>query len=389
VAALGQVAAIAGLGGIGKTQTAVEYAYRHFPADYDWVFWVKADTELNAVTDLANIGRSLDLPGETLDELALQTRQWLETNDRWLLVFDNADRPELLKSVLPRGHQGKVLLTSRARRFASLGIKAPIEVQKLSQEESILFLKDRTQRFDLDAAELAAVTELARELDGLPLALEQAAAYIDQMQVPFAVYGAHYRRQRLALLERQLPETGNYPASVATTWKLNFEEVERRSPLAVQILQVSSVWAADDILEALLPRPELGLVGVENELTLAEGLAALASFSLIDRERETASYSMHRMVQEVVWYGLSAAQKQDWLQLAITLFYSYAVFFNPKEIENWQIYSALAPHVQAITLRLETAPVETLELAILLNQIGYYLCTQGHYSEAEPLFVFL
>jgi hypothetical protein len=133
VAALSQVAAIAGLGGIGKTQTAVEYAYRHFPADYDWVFWVKADTELNAVTDLANIGRSLDLPGETLDELALQTRQWLETNDRWLLVFDNADRPELLKSVLPRGHQGKVLLTSRARRFASLGIKAPIEVPDFSR----------------------------------------------------------------------------------------------------------------------------------------------------------------------------------------------------------------------------------------------------------------
>jgi hypothetical protein len=74
----------------------------------------------------------------------------------------------------------------------------------------------------------------------------------------------------------------------------------RRSPLAVQIFQVSSVGAADDIVEALLRRAELGLVGAEDELTLAEGLAALASFSLIERERETASYSMHRMVQEVV-----------------------------------------------------------------------------------------
>jgi tetratricopeptide (TPR) repeat protein len=384
VAALSQAVALAGLGGIGKTQTAVEYAYCHFPADYDWVFWVKADTELNAITDLANIGRSLDLSGETLDELATQTRHWLETHDRWLLIFDNADQPELLKSVLPRGHQGKVLLTSRARRFASLGIKAPIEVQRLSPEESIAFLKDRAQQSDLDAAEFTAAKELVRELDGLPLALEQAAAYITQMQVGFGVYLRHYRQKGLALLERLLPETGDYPASVATTWQLNFEEVERRSLLAAQILQVSSVWASDGVWEAQLQRAELELVGAVDGLTLAEGLAALASFSLIERNRENSSYSIHRMVQEVVWHGLSNAQQQDWLQRVIGLFDN--VFPDPAKIDNWQFCGYIVPHVQAITLRLETQPIETLKLAHLFNQTGYFLDDQGRYTEVEPLY---
>ena len=374
------LAAIAGLGGIGKTQTAVEYAYRHFPVDYDWVFWVKAETELSAVTDLATIGRSLDLAGATLDELAMQVRQWLETHDRWLLIFDNADQPELLKSVLPRRHAGRILLTSRARRFVSVGIKAPIEIGKLSLEESIVFLGDRTQRLELDAAELAAVEALARDLDGLPLALEQAGAYIDQMQVRFAVYLSHYRQQRVAMLERQMPETGDYPASVAKTWGLNFEEVGQRSPLAVQILQVSAVLAANDIPEAVLQQSQLGLGA--DELTLTEGLAALANFSLI--QRDGGVYSIHRMVQEVVWQGLAVEVRQDWLERAIATL--NAVFPDVTKIENWQVCGLLVPHVQAIAARLEVNPVDVPEVGRVLNQAGYYLYEQGRYSEAEPMY---
>ncbi|MEX0271090.1 NB-ARC domain-containing protein [Leptolyngbyaceae cyanobacterium UHCC 1019] len=202
-AALNQAAALSGLGGIGKTQTAVEYAYRYFydTPIYEWVFWVKADTELALVTDLAELARSLDLGDGTLEELAARSLRWLETNHRWLLIFDNADEPETVKPWLPRNPQGRVLLTSRAPRFTSLGVKNPIAVTKFSLEESIAFLRDRTNLPALDAAELAAITALAQELDGLPLALEQAAAYIAQMGVSFAVYW-HYYQQRLVLLEK-------------------------------------------------------------------------------------------------------------------------------------------------------------------------------------------
>jgi len=388
LAVLNQVAAIAGLGGIGKTQTAVEYAYQYFydTPTYDWVFWVKADTELNLVTGLADIARSLNLAEGNLEELAARSRQWLETHERWLLIFDNADQPQWVKPWLPRNPQGRVLLTSRAQRFTSLGIKKPITVKALSLEQSIAFLRDRTNRPELDAGELAAVTALATELAGLPLALEQAAAYLQQTGVQFAVYWQYYQQRQLALLEKRTPETGDYPQSVATTWLLNFEAVATESPASVPILQLSTVLAADDIPELVLLRgaTELGLVDCTDELALGEQLAALADFSLIQREQETASYSIHRMVQAVIWHRLTATEQQAWMQRAIAGL--NAVFPDVTQFKKWAICGQLVPHVQAIASRPEATALETTDWALLLSRAGYYLNRQGRYSEVEPLY---
>jgi tetratricopeptide (TPR) repeat protein len=401
-AALNQGAALAGLGGVGKTQTAVEYAYRYFydEAFYQWVFWVKADTELALITDLAAIARSLDLGDGTLEELATRSRQWLAKHPHWLLIFDNADQPEIVKPWLPRNPQGRVLLTSRAQRFTSLGIQAPIAVQKLSLEESIAFLRDRTQPRDqdgaqsappdLDAAELAAATALAQELDGLPLAMEQAAAYIDRALVSspqrFAVYWQAYQHRQLALLQRSQPQTGDYPQTVQTTWVLNFEQVQNLSPAAVPILHLSAVLAADDIPEFLLLEgaAEFGFVDGTDELALAEQLATLADFSLIQRERDKASYSIHRMVQAVIWQGLTEAEQQDWLHRAIAGL--SAVFPDPEQVGTWAICGQLTPHVQAIAALPTSPALDTPPGADLLNQTGGYLYAQGRYDEAKPLY---
>jgi len=389
VAALSQSAAIAGLGGIGKTQTAIEYAYRYFYDEsiYEWAFWVRADTELNIVTGLAELARSLDLGEGKLDELAERARRWLETHDRWLLIFDNADDPKLLEPWMPKNLQGRVLLTSRAKRFVSLGIKAPIELKAFSQQGSIEFLQERCDRVSLDAAELAALAALAQELAGLPLALEQAGAYLQRMKVSFAVYWRHYQQRRLELLERGQPETGEYPMSVATTWLLNFEQVEQKSPASVPILRLSSVLAGDEIDEQLLLvcAKEFGLTDCTDELALAEQLAALEDFSLIARERETVSYGIHRMVQAVVWQGLTAAEQQDWMLRAIAGL--SAAFPDVSKFENWAMCGRLVPHVQAITARQSAETLETTNWALLLSQAGRYLNGQERYEAAEPLFL--
>ena len=190
---------------------------------------------------------------------------------------------------------------------------------------------------------------------------------------------------QLTLLEKGLPETGDYPRSVATTWLLNFEAVAQRSPASIPILQLSAVLAADNILEQLLLdcAEEYGLVDCTDELALAEQLAALADFSLIQREQETASYSIHRMVQAVVWQQLTETERQRWLQRAIAGLKT--VFPDVSKFENWAVGGQLAPHVQAIALRPEAAELITLEWAWLLNSTGYYLRDQGRYTEAEPL----
>jgi hypothetical protein len=145
-----------------------------------------------------------------------------------------------------------------------------------------------------------------------------------------------------------LPETGDYPETVVTTWQLNFEEVERRSPASVPILHLSSVLAPDNIAEWLLLNgaESFGLVDCTDELALAEQLAALADFSLIQRDQATQTYSIHRMVQAVVWQGQSEPEQLDCLQQAVTGL--NAVFPDVTKFEHWATCGLLVNHVQSL-----------------------------------------
>ena len=218
-AVLSQTQAISGLGGVGKTQTVLEYAHQ-YRGDYDAVFWISAASELELRTEYAQIAARLGLPHDAGDaEGAMRAaRRWLESSPdrRWLLVFDNADDPQVLKVLqgwLPSGSpSGHMLVTSRARVLEALGLVSPLALATLPAAESTAFLLKRTGREQAGAGEVTGAAELARELDGLPLALEQAAAYVLDRDVPFAEYLASYRRQRLALLEQRGPQSGGVSA---------------------------------------------------------------------------------------------------------------------------------------------------------------------------------
>ncbi|HSM83435.1 MAG TPA: ATP-binding protein, partial [Nodosilinea sp.] len=147
-AAISQTQAISGLGGIGKTQTAVEYAYR-YRDDYRDVFWVRADTELELTSSYVAIAQALNLPlkdAENQDETVRSVRLWLSREDGWLLIFDNADRPDLVQPFLPREIKGHILVTSRAQDFQDLGIVQPLAMATLHPDEAITFLLNRTAR---------------------------------------------------------------------------------------------------------------------------------------------------------------------------------------------------------------------------------------------------
>jgi len=149
-AALSQAKAIHGLGGVGKTQTAVEYAYRYFEDEqvYDWVFWVNA-SNLTLAADFGKIAAELALPNhetQKLDENTAAVSRWLETHDRWLLIFDNLDEPKAVKPFRPKNPNGRILLTSRAQRFESLGVANPIALKDMTPAEAHEFLWRRTGR---------------------------------------------------------------------------------------------------------------------------------------------------------------------------------------------------------------------------------------------------
>jgi transcriptional regulator with XRE-family HTH domain len=229
-AALLQAQAISGLGGIGKTQTALEYAYR-YRDDYQAVFWARADTREGLIADLAAIADLLQLPGANEQDrhrAVEAVRRWMNEHTGWLLILDNADDVELVSEFLPTASKGQILLTTRAQ---ALGMIAQgLELEQMGPEEGALFLLRRAKLIVREApldtlsyVDWAKAKTIAQVLDGLPLALDQAGAYIEETACGLSGYLNLYTRRRAALLRRRGRLVVHHPESVATTWSLAFE----------------------------------------------------------------------------------------------------------------------------------------------------------------------
>ncbi len=209
-AALSQPPAISGLGGIGKTQTAVEYAYR-YREEYQHVLWVQANTSEALLSNFVALARLLKLPEQDAREQLLivhALKQWLETHSGWLLIFDNADDLAMVQDYLPTGSTGHILLTTRAQAMSGLARK--IELDTMSPHEGATLLLRRASLIAPDAtlesaspADRALAIDIVRAMDGLPLALDQAGAYIEETSESLSTYLTLYRELRAELLKRR------------------------------------------------------------------------------------------------------------------------------------------------------------------------------------------
>jgi hypothetical protein len=180
-------AALSGLGGLGKTETALEYAYLHLD-EYDYTFWTNADSREAIASDYAIIAGLLGL---SLTEAQDQTftvnavKHWLSSHQDWLLILDNADDLATAGKFIPSGQNGHVLLTTRARAVGPIAQR--IFIEKMGSEEGALFLLRRAKGIAKDTpleavveVDRVSVDEITSELGGLPLALDQAASYIEE-----------------------------------------------------------------------------------------------------------------------------------------------------------------------------------------------------------------
>ena len=392
--------AIAGLGGIGKTQTAIEYAYRHWD-DYDAIFWCPADNEATLNTAYRDIATRLDLPqkgAQNPEDTNEAVKVWLAANSGYLLILDNADAPTIVKKYLPPHPSGHILVTSRAHNFAILNIKGPIRLNQLLAEDALTFLLQRTERETASETERIAATDLAHELGYLPLALEQAGAYIAHNEVPFAQYLADYRRLQIELLEKYGPVTGDYPETVRTTWNKSFAAIRTKSEAAAELLTISAFFSPNAIPYELIIRGarEIGeplssaLLKSATDQTkigeclipLQELLTILAEYSLILRNVDSGTYDIHRMVQTVIQDKMDDSTKQAYTERAVL---AINTTYTLVEFRYWPLYQRLLPHVLSIVEVIENKKIFLPEAARLLNQTAVYLRERAQYFQAARL----
>jgi tetratricopeptide (TPR) repeat protein len=394
---LGAIQVVAGLGGIGKTQTVVEYAYQ-YRDDYAAVFWVRADTEVDLAEGFNEIAKDVDLiERNSLDENEIRyaVTSWLSGNSDYLLIFDNADNPALVRPYIPVDPKGHLILTSRAVDFDFLeGAESVIYLSTLAPEDALEFLFTRIGLRMDDASEHAAASALAEALGYLPLALEQAAAYMKCHHESFSDYFNEYKKLRIRLLEEQGPVTGDYRDTVRTTWTRSFEAVLAKSPASIDLINICAFLNCYRIPFELVLRgtTEFGerlataiplRDSERSQHDLNKLLAPLASHSLIDICFDYHVFGIHPLVQEVVRDNMSESDRSEFPLRALR---GASRAFPQSSPENWSACERFLPHVLALEEWIPTGSEVPSESLQAFNEAAYYLVDHAQYEGAIRLF---
>ena len=337
--------ALYGLGGVGKTQLAIEYAYR-FAADYQLVLWINAEQPILIGAQLAALADHLGLPTERLvSETVGRVLGELRVRSDWLLIFDNAQRPPDLIGHLPGGTGGHVLVTSRHPGWGGLGGR--MEVDVLTRPETMGLLRRRLPTLDEPLAD-----NLAAELGDLPLAAAQAAGYLESTGLPPGTYLERFRTRRNTLLA--MGEVIGYQGRLDTTWSLSVDQVQQDSPAAVQLLRLVAYLGPEPIpLHWFTDHPELldePLRTAAAEPDQLDDLVGLiVGYSLARRQGDRLH--LHRLVQSAIRYHLPPlTQRQIRHQVLALLTATHPG--DPQDPQSWSGYAELAPHLLATALEL-------------------------------------
>ncbi len=386
--------AISGLGGIGKTQIAIEYAHR-YRDEYDAVFWVTAATRETLHSGFIALARLLQLPVRDLPDQHViidAVKQWLARHEQWLLILDNADELDLLADFLPTGDTGSILFTTRAQATGTL---APsLSIEQMSGEEGALFLLRRarllTPKGSLEQASEADRTQafpLVAAMGGLPLALDQAGAYIEETRCGLSGYLELYRTHHTSLLSRRSVSPSDHPESVAVTWRVAFLTVERTSPAAAELLGLCAFLAPDAIPEAIITEgsmklgPTLGPVA-SDALALNAALEVLQKYSLVRRHPDTKTLIIHRLVQAVLKESMDEQMQRQWAERAVC---AVNAAFPEGYFESWSRCQECLPHVLACAQAIKHYDLLLADAALLLQRAGAHAQERAQYKTAEAL----
>lgn len=300
--------ALHGMGGVGKTQVALEYAYR-FMADYDLIWWVAAEDVDQISPQLARLAGHVGVPrSENVTETAYSVLEKLRAGEvftRWLLIFDNASEPSDFEPFL-LGGIGHVLVTSFNQDWSR--VASTLEVDVFDRNESIEQLRGAVLGLSWENA-----NKIASALGDLPLAIEQAGAWLQNSGMLPETYLEELDRQAVRLLENQ---ASGFPESVVSTWRLSFERLMERSPASAQLLRLLAFFSpgpistlliySEAMLNALAPLDK----SLREVIVLGRLIQELNRFALVKVDQRSKSLRIHRLVQAVIRSQMSEEERR-------------------------------------------------------------------------------
>ncbi|QBD82780.1 helix-turn-helix domain-containing protein [Ktedonosporobacter rubrisoli] len=396
-AALTQPQAISGLGGVGKTQTAIEYAYR-YRGEYSAVIWVQADSREVLFSEFVKLGQLLNLPGlyeKDQNQVINAVKRWLKNHKGWILIFDNIEDLLLIEDFLPSDYQGCVLITTRSS--VAEPVANTIEVRKMTEQEGILFFLRRTKILTIDAP----IDQVSQEhyilaeqiwdlMDGLPLAIDQAGAYILETGCGMIHYLERYQQRRVELLKTRGKFPSGHPDSVFTTFSLALEKIQDNNN-ALEVLYICAFLSPDFIPEELfyyefefIPKyPAFLMTRKKKDIVIFDqAIAILKNYSLIHRDTTNNTISLHRLLQAVILENMDREKGNYYAKESLKKVAGVFPEGKPEEWIKCERYLAQARHCVENNLADRFLP----ETGFLLNKVGFYLTQRARYSEAAPLY---
>ncbi|GAB2617726.1 cytochrome c [Paractinoplanes abujensis] len=370
--------ALHGMGGVGKTQVVIEFVYQH-QTEYEVIWWISAEQPSQIVAGMVELAQRLGLPVGAEAAAVPAVREALRRGEpyaNWLLIFDNADSPEVVAEYFPKGGPGRIIVTSRNLQWSRVARQIDVDIFK--RAESVALLRRRTERpgrpSDRPALTDADADALAEALGDLPLAIEQAGAWLAETGMQAREYLDLFQSKTTELMEMSAPAPF-YNTPVAAAWNVSLDYLARNRPAALRLLQICAFLAPEPISRNLLLRP--GVAQIEDEpdsalrdpIQFGRAVLEISRYALARIDHVNNNIQLHRLVQSVLVRRMTDPERETMRDRAYRLLAANDPN-QPDERSSWPWYAELYPHLRASGAI--TGAVDPYLRRLVINEARYH-----------------